>query len=78
MIIPSARMEFGDAALLMEAAEFYATHSPEGTLTANNESKLLLAAKVVYDMAMENDAIDLRPWNEPKPGNDDPILVCEE
>ena len=76
MIIPYARLEYGDAALLMEAAEFYATHCPEGALTGNNESKLLLAAKVLSDMALENDAIDLRPWNEKDDGDFDPIAVA--
>ena len=64
MTIPYARLEYGDAALLMEAAEFYAAHCPEGALSSNNESKLLLAATVLRDMALDNDAVDLRPWNE--------------
>lgn len=77
MIIPYARLEYCDAALLMEAAEFYATHCPEGTLTGNNETRLLLAAKVLADMALDNDAVELRPWNK-LDDDDAPTLACEE
>ena len=77
MKIPNFSLEFGDAALLRDAAEFYVTHAPKKSegLTPTTEARLLLASAALYNMALEYDELEVRGVNEPK---DEPTPACAE
>ena len=75
MKIPYLTIEYCDAALLREAAEFYAANCPEDKLTPYNEAKLLLTATALHDMALEYDELEVTGLRNPK---DEPTPACAE
>ena len=75
MKIPYLTIEYCDAALLLEAAEFYAANCAAEKLTRRDERKLLLTATALHDMALEYDELEVTGLRNPK---DEPTPACAE